>query len=232
MSLWFWNHKIVYIWFPPNSLKSNFRIHSVLYKEVCTCVLQSKTIFSQENWSFSKTPTFFGGIILRYLLWFWNAHHKGSHCRKDWILHAFWEHLLLCAGQHLRRAHSFLIRGYWGGVSGKCFTFLGTIQTLFFFFQYKLFKIIFSLCHCLWLFYGYSPSCFITTWWLILIKYGTVSAHLWSFGCLGWMPCPLQETWLLNAITLATTWWQHCSQRAHQIVELPAAVEPWPAGAR
>lgn len=97
--------------------------------------------------------------------------------------------------------------------------------------QYNLFKIILSLCHCLWLFYGYSLSCFITTWWLILIKYGTVSAHLWSFGCLGWMPCPLQM-WLLNAITLATTWWQHCPQRAHQIVELPAAVEPWPSGAR
>lgn len=222
MNLWFWNHKIVYIWFPPNSLKSNFGIHIMLYKEVCICVLHSKTIFSLENWSFSKTPTFFG-IILRYLLSFWNGDHKGSHCRKDWIMHAFWEHLLLCAGQHLRGP---IPSGY--TVIGEVFQ----VNVLPSWGQSKLFKIILSLCHCLWLFYGYSLSCFITSWWLILIKYGPVSAHLSSFSCLGWMPCPLQETWLCNAITPATTWWQHRSQRAHQIVAHPAAVEPCPSGAR
>lgn len=150
------------------------------------------------------------------------------------MLHALWEHLLCCthsgntccccAGQHLRGAHSFLIHGYWGG-------YWFQVNVLPSWGQYRLFKTL-SLYHCLWLFSGYSLSCFITSWWLILIKYGTVSAHLWSFGCLGWMPCPLQETWLCNAITLATTRWQHGSQRARQIVELPAAVEPWPSGAR
>lgn len=180
-----------------------------------------KLFFTRVS-KFFKNANFFGGIILRYLLSFWNADHKGSHCRKDWIMHAFWQHLLLWAGQHLREPIPS-----WYMVIGEVFQ----VNVLPSWGQYKLFKINLSLCHCLWLFYGYSLSCFITSWWLFLIKYGTVSAYLSSFSCLGWLPCPLQETWLWNAITLATTWWQHCSQRALQIVEQPAIVEPWPSGA-
>lgn len=124
---------------------------------------------------FNKYYTYFG-IILRYLLSFWNADHRVPHFRKGWIIHTWWEHLLLCKEQHLRKSIP--------SISGKHFTF-------YFGGGCKLFKIILSLCHCLWLLYGKMLLCFMSSWWLILLKYDIVSLHICLHLVLSvGMPCP------------------------------------------